>query len=254
MALTALGVVFWAGALFVLMSVTPVRVKLAEAIPDGLRTGSARRHPGLFWPSPGFKNARFLIVGDRRLWCNSGARPQGLPSARGRTTMLPDAPQGRVRVPRGHTGRHGRRLDDGASRDLDRLSSPPDFSSVLFKLDIRGALKLSLLPAIVSILFTDLFDSISTFVGVAHATGLVDDKGRPLRLKEGLIVDAFATLGAGLAGTSSGTAFIESAAGIEMGGRTGWTAVFCALAFLPCFFLGPVAGMVPAYTDPAPCS
>ncbi|MEQ1919852.1 MAG: NCS2 family permease, partial [Elusimicrobiota bacterium] len=116
-----------------------------------------------------------------------------------------------------------------------------------FKLDIWGALKLSLLPAIISILFTDLFDSISTFVGVAHATGLVDEKGRPLRLKEGLIVDAFATMGAGLVGTSSGTAFIESASGIEMGGRTGWTAFFCALAFLPCFFLGPVAGMVPAY-------
>ncbi len=60
-------------------------------------------------------------------------------------------------------------------------------------------------------------------------------------------MDAFATLGAGLLGTSSGTAYIESAAGIEMGGRTGWTAFFTALCFLPCFFLGPVAGMVPPY-------
>jgi AGZA family xanthine/uracil permease-like MFS transporter len=129
----------------------------------------------------------------------------------------------------------------------DELLSKPDFTSVFLQLDIWGALKLSLLPAIISILFTDLFDSISTFVGVAHATGLVDDKGKPVRLKEGLIVDAWATLGAGLMGTSSGTAYIESASGIEMGGRTGWTAFFCALAFLPCFFLGPVAGMVPAY-------
>jgi AGZA family xanthine/uracil permease-like MFS transporter len=127
------------------------------------------------------------------------------------------------------------------------LLSAPDFSSVFLQLDIAGALRLSLLPAIVSLLFTDLFDSISTFVGVAHATGLVDEKGRPLRLKEGLVVDAFATMGAGLVGTSSGTAYIESASGIEMGGRTGWTAFFCALAFLPCFFLAPVAGMVPAY-------
>ena len=102
-------------------------------------------------------------------------------------------------------------------------------------------------PAYISLLFTDLFDSISTFVGVSHATGLVDEKGKPLRLKEGLVVDAFATMGAGLAGTSSGTAYIESASGIEMGGRTGWTAFFCALAFLPCFFLAPAAGMVPAY-------
>src|SRR4029077_7714227 len=108
-------------------------------------------------------------------------------------------------------------------------------------------LSASLWPAMVSILFTDLFDSISTFVGVAQATGLVDSRGRALRLREGLVVDAFATLGAALAGTSSGTAYIESAAGIEMGGRTGLTSVFTALFFLPCFFLAPVAGMVPAF-------
>jgi AGZA family xanthine/uracil permease-like MFS transporter len=73
------------------------------------------------------------------------------------------------------------------------------------------------------------------------------EDGRPKNLREGLIVDALATAGAGLAGTSSGTAFIESSAGIEAGGRTGWTAVFAALCFLPCFFLGPLVGVVPAY-------
>jgi AGZA family xanthine/uracil permease-like MFS transporter len=62
-----------------------------------------------------------------------------------------------------------------------------------------------------------------------------------------LIVDSFATFGAGLAGTSSGTAYIESIAGIDSGGRTGMTSVFTALCFLPCFFLAPLAGMVPVY-------
>src|SRR5262249_44709800 len=109
-----------------------------------------------------------------------------------------------------------------------------------------GALKPAVLPALLSILFTDLFDSLSTFVGVAHATGLVDENGEPRNLKEGLVVDALATLGAGLAGSSSGTAYIESAAGIEMGGRTGLTSVFTALCFLPCFFLAPLASAVPA--------
>lgn len=69
----------------------------------------------------------------------------------------------------------------------------------------------------------------------------------PKTCGRGLIVDSFGTFGAGLAGTSSGTAYIESVAGISMGGRTGLTSVFTALCFLPCFFLAPLAGMVPAY-------
>jgi AGZA family xanthine/uracil permease-like MFS transporter len=124
--------------------------------------------------------------------------------------------------------------------------SKPDFS-LLLRLDPLGALSLALLPAIVSIFMTDLFDSVATFVGVAHATGLVDASGRPKNLRQGLIVDAWATLGAGALGTASGTAYIESAAGIEMGGRTGLTAVAAALCFLPCLFLAPLAGMVPPY-------
>jgi AGZA family xanthine/uracil permease-like MFS transporter len=135
----------------------------------------------------------------------------------------------------------------GLVKAPDRFFSAPDFHTVFFKLDILGALKLSLLPAIIGILFTDLFDSISTFIGVAHAANLLDEHGHPKNLKQGLIVDSFATLGAGLAGTSSGTAYIESIAGIEMGGRTGLTSVFTALCFLPCFFLAPLAGMVPAF-------
>ena len=135
----------------------------------------------------------------------------------------------------------------GLVKPAEHIFSAPDFKTVLFKLDILGALKLSLLPAIIGILFTDLFDSISTFIGVAHAADLLDEHGHPKNLKQGLIVDSFATLGAGLAGTSSGTAYIESVAGINMGGRTGMTSVFTALCFLPCFFLAPLAGMVPAY-------
>jgi AGZA family xanthine/uracil permease-like MFS transporter len=112
---------------------------------------------------------------------------------------------------------------------------------------VIGALKIALLPAIVGIMFTDLFDSISTFIGVAHSAEMLDEKGHPQNLRQGLVVDSIATFGAGLAGTSSGTAYIESIAGINMGGRTGLTSVFTALCFLPCFFLAPLAGMVPMY-------
>src|SRR5262249_52773732 len=75
----------------------------------------------------------------------------------------------------------------------ESLFSRPDFRTVFFKLDIVGALKLSLLPAIIGIFFTDLFDSISTFIGVAHAANLLDQQGHPRNLKQGLVVDSIAT-------------------------------------------------------------
>lgn len=244
---TALGVVFWAGALFVLISVTPLRVRLAEAIPDGLRTAAAAGI-GLFLAFIGLKNGGFVIA-DQATLVRLGVldRRAFLALAGGALTIFLMRRKSPFAFLAGIFGVTAAAWVMGLVAVPAPIFSRPDFSSVFLKLDIWGALKLSLLPAIISILFTDLFDSISTFVGVAHATGLVDDEGRPLRLKEGLIVDAFATLGAGLLGTSSGTAYIESASGIEMGGRTGWTAFFCALAFLPCFFLGPLAAMVPAY-------
>jgi AGZA family xanthine/uracil permease-like MFS transporter len=128
-----------------------------------------------------------------------------------------------------------------------RWFSAPDVSSVLLQLDIAGALRWSLAPAIVTVLMTDLFDSLSTFIGVAQAAGLTDEHGQPLRLKQGLVVDAWATLSAGLLGTSSGTAYVESIAGIRMGGRTGLTAVVTAICFVPCLFVAPLAAAVPNY-------
>jgi AGZA family xanthine/uracil permease-like MFS transporter len=133
----------------------------------------------------------------------------------------------------------------------EQLTSAPDFSSAFLKLDVIGALKLSLLPAIVAILFTDLFDSLSTFIGVANAAQLTEADGKPLNLRKGLIVDAFATFGAGLAGTSSGTAFVESIAGIRVGARTGRASVVTALCFLPCLFIAPLAAAVPSYATAA---
>jgi AGZA family xanthine/uracil permease-like MFS transporter len=135
----------------------------------------------------------------------------------------------------------------GYEQRPDQIVSLPDFSSVTLKLDIPGALQPALLPAMVAILFTDLFDSLSTFIGVAVASGLTEPDGRPLHLRRGLIVDAVATFIAGLAGTSSGTAYVESVAGIRMGGRSGMASVVTALCFVPCFFVAPLAAAVPQY-------
>jgi AGZA family xanthine/uracil permease-like MFS transporter len=92
-----------------------------------------------------------------------------------------------------------------------------------------------------------LFDSLSTFIGVAVASGLTEPDGQPLNLRRGLIVDAVATFAAGLAGTSSGTAYVESVAGIRMGGRSGMASVVTAICFLPCFFIAPLVAAVPQY-------
>ena len=133
----------------------------------------------------------------------------------------------------------------------DTWLSAPDFSSVFFELDPVGALQLTLLPAIITVMMTDLFDSLATFIGVAHAAKLLDQDGRPKNLRQGLVVDALATLGAGLFGSSSGTAYVESIAGIRMGGRSGLSAVVTGLCFLPCLFIAPMAAAVPTFATAA---
>jgi AGZA family xanthine/uracil permease-like MFS transporter len=247
----ALGIIFWAGVLFLLVSVTPVRETIARAIPKELRIATAAGI-GIFLTFIGLKNAGF-IVADPVTFVKLG--PLGMPAL---LTILgvgiaiflmsrksPFAFLAAIILVTVIAWARGMVTTPPA------LLALPDFKSVFLKLDILGALRLSLLPAIIAILFTDLFDSISTFIGVAHATNLLDENGHPRNLRQGLIVDSVATLGAGLAGTSSGTAYIESAAGIDMGGRTGLTSVFTALCFLPCFFLAPLVGMVPAYATAA---
>ena len=108
-----------------------------------------------------------------------------------------------------------------------------------------GSLKWSIFPITFAILFTDMFDSLSTFVGVAEAANLVDKDGEPRNIKQSLIVDAVATGLAGVLGTSSGTAYIESAAGVQQGGRTGLTALVAGLLFIPFMFLSPLLSIVP---------
>jgi Permeases len=243
----ALGIVFWAGVLFLLISITPIRETIAKAIPGELRIATAAGI-GIFLTFIGLKNAGVIasdpvtfvklgILGKEAQFAIVGLvvivflmiHRSALAFLAGIfvVTMLAWL-RGMIHAP-------------------EHVFSAPDFHTVFLKLDVLGALKLSLLPAIIAILFTDLFDSISTFIGVAHAADLLDEQGNPKNLRQGLIVDSFATLGAGLAGSSSGTAYIESIAGINVGGRTGLTSVFTALCFLPCFFLAPIAGIVPLY-------
>ncbi len=244
---TALGMVFWSGVLFVVVSVTPLREMIARAIPLSLRIATAVGI-GLFLTFIGLRNASF-IAADPVTFVHVGhfGVDTGLALLGLLVTIVLAQRHSPFAFLAGILVATIGALLSGKAVWPDHVVSAPDLASVFLKLDILGALKPALAPAIVSLFFTDLFDSISTFVGVAQATGLVDEKGDPKNLRQGLIVDAFATLTAGLVGTSAGTAYVESAAGIEVGGRTGRTALVTALCFLPCLFVAPLAGMVPAF-------
>ena len=242
---TALGIVFWAGVLFLIISVTPIRVAIARAIPNNLRIAAAAGI-GIFLTFIGLKNAGF-IVADANTFVKFGdINWQSIVTLIGvLLTVFLLKRKSSLAFLAGIAFVTIIALFTGWVKPPEKMFSLPDFSSTFFQLDIWGALKLSLIPAIVSIMFTDLFDSLSTFMGVSHAANLLDEEGQPKNLQQGLIVDSFATFGAGLFGSSSGTAYIESVAGIEMGGRTGWTSVFTAFCFLPCLFIAPLAGIVP---------
>ena len=140
----------------------------------------------------------------------------------------------------------------GVSEWKGLASAPPDPSPTLLAMDLGGALELSLLAVVFTFLFVDLFDTAGTLVGVAHRAGLLDAEGKLPRLGRALLADSTATVvGAGF-GTSTTTSYIESAAGINAGGRTGLTAVTVAVLFLLCLFFSPLAETVPAYaTAPA---
>jgi AGZA family xanthine/uracil permease-like MFS transporter len=244
---TALGIIFWAGVLFLLISITPIRETIAKAIPAELRIATATGI-GIFITFIGLKNAGFVTSDPVTFVKLGNLGIQAILAMLGIVvTVLLMIRRSPLAYLAGIFVVTLVAFAAGQIKAPPTLFSAPDFHTVFLKLDVVGALKLSLLPAIVGILFTDLFDSLSTFIGVAHAADMVDENGNPRNLRQGLIVDSFATFGAGLAGTSSGTAYIESIAGIDSGGRTGMTAVFTALCFLPCFFLAPLAGMVPIY-------
>ena len=243
----ALGIVFWAGVLFLIVSITPIRVTIAKAIPHNIRIAAAAGI-GIFLAFMGLINAGFIISDPNNFVRFGDLDYVSLLTLAGMLlTIFLLKKKSSLAFLAGILFVTLFAWLFGWVKTPQQVFSYPDFKSVFFKLDIIGALKLSLLPAIISIMFTDLFDSISTFMGVSHAAGLLDEEGHPKNLQQGLIVDSFATFGAGLFGSSSGTAYIESVSGIEMGGRTGLTSVFTALCFLPCLFIAPLAGIVPVY-------
>lgn len=131
--------------------------------------------------------------------------------------------------------------------------SIPDFSNnAFFALDIAGALQMGLMTIIFTFTFVELFDTMGTLVGTATKAGLVDKDGKFPGIGKAMLVDATGVSLGALLGTSTITAFVESAAGVGAGGRTGLTAVVCGILFLLALFFTPLAGLIPdAATAPA---
>jgi len=131
------------------------------------------------------------------------------------------------------------------------VSMPPSLAPTLLQLDIMGALSVGILNVVLVFFLVELFDATGTLMGVANRAGLLK-QGKMDRLNKALLADSTAIMAGSLLGTSSTTAYIESASGVQAGGRTGLTALTVAALFLLCLFFSPLAGVVPAYaTAPA---
>lgn len=254
----ALGAVFWSGMIFLLLSVFNVRTMILKAIPDQIRFAVAAGI-GLFITLIGFSNANFIVHKPETILglgeLNSititfvvglfitailvAKRIKGALIIGIIITTILAIPVGRL------WGDASNYFGSVTLVNWQGLFSAPDLG-LLFKLDLVHSLKLSLWPVVFAFLFTDMFDSLSTFVGLAEAANLKDPNGEPLNVKQSLIVDSMATIAAGVFGSSPGTSYIESAAGIEEGGRKGLTAIVAGLLFLPFIFFSPLLSIVPS--------
>lgn len=131
---------------------------------------------------------------------------------------------------------------------------PPSPAPTFMKMDFSGLLNMGLLGVIFVFFFVDLFDTTGTLIGVSHRAGLLDKDGKLPRLKKALLADSVAIVAGAVMGTSSTTAYVESAAGTAVGGRTGLTSLVVAVLFLAALLFSPLANSIPGFaTAPALC-
>ena len=248
----ALAAVFLSGVLFIILSVLPVREWLINAIPRNLKLGISGGI-GLFLGIIALENAKIIVDSPATL-VTLGDLSQSEPllcllgfaiiTALSHKKILGAVIFGMVGVTvLGWLS--------GAATFKGVVSMPPSVAPVLLQLDLKGALEVSLVTVIITMLIVDVFDTAGTMVGVSRRAGLTQEDGSLPRLGKALLSDSGATTFGALVGTSSTTSFIESAAGVEAGGKTGFTAVVCGIIFLLCLFFSPLAQSVPAYATAA---
>ena len=251
---TALGAVFCSGVLMLILSVLPVREWVVNSIPRSQKLAIAAGI-GFFLVIIGLRDAG-VVVGNETTLVGLGNLVQW-------TVVL--AAAGFI----GIVALEHRKVPGaviicilavavagwigGLSPAPESvLAAPPSLAPTAFQLDIAAAFDVGLLAIVFAFLMVDLFDTSGTLVAVLNEAHLTDGTGRLPNLRRALVADSSATMVGALLGTSTTTSYIESAAGVRAGGRTGLTAVVVAGLFLAALFLAPVATSVPAYaTAPA---
>lgn len=245
---TALGAVFISGVIFVALSLLPVREWLVNSIPRNLKLGMAAGI-GLFLGFIALKNAGIVVDNDATLVALGdivSLKPMlcifGFVIIAGLSARKIS---GAVIIGILLSTCAGWLFGDVEFNGI--VAMPPSPAPVFLQLDIAAAFQLSMVTVILAMLLVDVFDTAGTLVAVSTRANLLDEQGNLPRLRKALLSDSSATVVGALAGTSSTTSYIESAAGVEAGGRTGLTAVVCGLLFLGCLFFAPLAQSVPAY-------
>lgn len=249
----ALGCVFLSGILFLVISVLPVREWVVDAIPKSLKMAIAAGI-GFFLALIALKNAGIVVGNEATL------------VAHGKLVSWPVlmATLGFALI----VALEYRRVLGGVILSILIVTAlsivageqkfggvfdiPPAVGPVLLQMDLAGAAKAGLVVVVFAFLFVDLFDNTGTLIALAHRGGFMQADGKVPRLKRILIADSAAAMIGAAVGTSTTTSYIESASGINAGGRTGLTAATVGLLFLLALFVAPLAGSIPPYaTAPA---
>ncbi len=250
---TALGVVFISGIAFLLLTAFGFREKVVEAIPSSLRL-AIPGGIGLFITFIGMQNMELVTQSESTLvTLGKFGEPVILGLLGLGITLILEARKWRGSILIGIIITTFLGIIFGSVNLPETVvSTPPSIAPIAFNLDIIGALQWGLLGAIFSFMFVDLFDSVGTIVACSYEADLVNEDGSIDRISEMLGADAIATSVGALLGTSTTTTYIESASGIEEGGRTGLTAVITGLLFLAALVFAPIISIVPGYaTAPA---
>ena len=243
----ALGSVFLAGILFFLMSVTRLRSWMIDSIPLNLRIAMGAG-VGLFIGFIGLKSGGIIVSNDATfLKLGDLSNQETLLAAVGFLVISVLAIRkvpGAILI--GVLSTTLVALAFGMIQYNGLVSMPPSLEPVFLKLDILGALNISMITIVMSFLFVNLFDTTGTLLGVANRANLVDAEGNADNLDKALKADSSVSFIGTFFGCSPVTSYVESSAGVEAGGRTGLTAIFIGLFFILTMFLSPLALIVPA--------
>ncbi len=244
----ALGAVFLAGILFVIISITPLRQWMLNSIPMNLRIAMGAG-VGLFVGFIGLKTGGIIIQNDATFLSLGNLKNiETLLAAIGFLLILVLAIRkitGAIIIGVFAVTIIGSLL--GLIEFNGIVSPPPDLSPIFMKLDILGALDLAMISIIISFLFVNLFDTAGTLLGVASRANLIEDSGKIKYLDKALKADSTASVAGSFLGCSPVTSYVESSAGVEAGGRTGLTGITVGIFFLVAIFFSPLASMVPSY-------